>query len=204
MGLFKNLFKSEKRPELEILLENQYLEKLGQFGITRKVIRNQISKCKTESKQMGADNLPQNYGDYIIEQAKAGSEKHKNIIHKAILGGANESDIKLWWNLSDLERRMIIWEDSIFRITTFTCYQSDGCSFDEAGTKLRKAYPLYGDPSDESNTKGDDRPLPNELHERINRMTAEWAPLYVQQYSKTYNTMNAFIRDELLITEQKN
>jgi hypothetical protein len=203
MGLFNNLFKS-KRPESEILLENQYLEKLGQFGLKRKDIRFQISKCKIESKQMGGDNLPEHYGDYIIERAKAGSENHKSIINKAISGGANESDIKLWWNLSDLERRMIIWEDSIFRITTFNCYQSEGLSFEDSGTKLRRAFPLYGDPTDESNTKGDDRPLPNELHERINRMTADWAPLYVQQFSKTYNTMNAFIRDELNINKQEN
>ncbi|NCB30867.1 MAG: WYL domain-containing protein [Clostridia bacterium] len=31
---------------------------------------------------------------------------------------------------------------------------------DEAMDRLRKYYPLYGDPEDTSNTKGDDRPLP--------------------------------------------
>jgi len=61
---------------------------------------------------------------------------------------------------------------------------------------------LYGDQSNETNTIGDDRPLPNELHCRINRMTADWAPIYVQQFIVNYNTMNAFIRDELYITKQ--
>lgn len=75
--------------------------------------------------------------------------------------------------------------------------QAEGLSFDASAAKLLKAFPLYGDPNDESNTKGEDRPLPNELHERRNRMTGNWAPLYVQQFSVTYNTMNAFIRDEL-------
>ena len=200
MGLFKIIFGSNKL-ESEKKLEELYFEKLKNVGISRRDIKSQINKCKDESSKQGTDNLPEKYGDFIIEQAKLGNEHYKKIIYKAILGGANEDDIKEWWNLSELERRMIIWEDTIFRIATFKSLQSSGFSFEECASKIRKSYPLYGDQSDESNTQGDDRPLPNELHCRINRMTADWAPFYVQQFSPSYNTMNDFIRDELIINK---
>jgi len=202
MGLLNNLFESKKNNP-EKLLENLYVEKFKQFGIGRKEIRDEIDKCKAKSKEEGTDNLPENYGDIIIEQSTSGSEKHKKIVEKAVSGGATEEDIRQWWNLNDLDRRMIRWEDMMFRLSTFNIFKSEGLSFEEAVIKVRKTYPLYGDPYDESNTQGDDRPLPDELHDRINRMTSEWAPLYVQQYSKNYNSMNAFIRDELRIANQE-
>jgi len=201
MGLLKIIF-GPKKSDPERKLEDEYLKRLGPIGINRKAIRDQIQICKTEASQQETDNLPNYFGNYIIEQSKSGNEKFKLIVNKAILGGATEDDIKEWWNLSDLERRMAIWEDTIFRISTFNIFKSQGYSFEECANKIRKTYPLYGDQSEEINTQGDDRPLPNELHCRINRMTADWAPMYVQQFSVQYNTMNAFIRDELYITTQ--
>jgi hypothetical protein len=45
---------------------------------------------------------------------------------------------------------------------------NDKCSSDEeAISQIRKTYALYGDPIDESNMQGVDRPLPNELHNTI-------------------------------------
>jgi hypothetical protein len=110
------------------------------------------------------------------------------------LGGANDDDIRQWWNLHDLERRMILWEDKIIRFTTVLHFKnSEGLSTEEAILKIRKTFPLYGDPSDESNMKGADRPLPNELHNTINLMTKE---LDVRQLDN-FSSMNAFLRSEL-------
>lgn len=68
-----------------------------------------------------------------------------------------------------------------------------GLSDEEAISQMRKTYALYGDPSDESNMQGIDRPLPNELHNTINQMTKE---LDVRQLTN-FSSMNAFLRSEL-------
>ena len=44
-----------------------------------------------------------------------------------------------------------------------------GLNPDEAAARVRKIFPMYGKPTDESVTTGDDRPLPPELRGRIDR-----------------------------------
>jgi hypothetical protein len=198
MGLINKIFGS-KKTEIEKFLEDFYIKNYK----SRKLIQDAIAECKTESKQEGTDNLPENYGDYLIEQAKAGDEKSKKFVEKALLGDATEDDIRQWWNLNDLERRMLKWEDNSARGAAFLIFKDEGLSFEDSIIKVRKTYPIYGDPSDESNTQSNDRPLPSELHMRINRMTTELTLSYFQQYSKDYNSMNAFIRAELRKNEQE-
>jgi len=200
---FLNKIFGYKKTEREKFLEDTYVALYKHSGLSRKDIRDEITKCKAESKQEGTDNLPENYGDYFIEQAKAGNEKFKKYVEKTVLGGATEEDIRQWWNLHELERRMLKWEDNSARGAAFLIFKDEGLSFEDAIIKVRKTYPIYGDPSDESNTQGNDRPLPSELHMRINRMTTELPLSYFQQYSKDFNSMNAFIRAELRKNEHK-
>ena len=183
-------------PSIEEYLEDFYLLAYGSLG--RKEIQKAIAQCKLESKQEGTDNLPNNFGDFLIEQAKRNNEKYLKIVNNAILGGANEDDIRQWWNLHDLERRMILWEDKINRITAFFCLKdTKGLSDENAISQIRKTYALYGDPTNESNTQGVDRPLPNELHNTVNQMTKELDVQNVQEKLKNFSSMNAFLRNEL-------
>lgn len=193
MGIFRKIF-SPPTPAAELELENFYVNAYKQMGITRREIREAISKCKMESKLNGMDNLPSDFGDYLIEQDKVEDIKYKAIVDKALSGGAIEVDIQQWWNLSDLERRMINWEDNIARIAIFRSLIQEGHTNEEALFKLRKSFPLYGDPSDESNMQGEDRPLPAEMHERVNRFVAEMFPQTLQIHSSSYSSMNAFLR----------
>lgn len=94
---------------IDKFLEDFYLLAYGSLG--RKGIKEAIVQCKLESKQEGTDNLPDNFGDFLIEQAKGNNEKYLKIVNNAILGGANDDDIRQWWKLNDLERRMMLWED---------------------------------------------------------------------------------------------
>jgi hypothetical protein len=177
---------------VEKFLEDFYF--LAYESLSRKEIKEAIAQCILESKQEGTDNLPDNFGDFLIEQAKGNNEKYLKIVNNAILGGANDEDIRQWWNLNDLERRMMLWEDRIHRITAFLSLKdSKGLSDQEAISQIRKTYALYGDPTDESNMQGVDRPLPNELHNTINQLIKE---LDVRQLVN-FNSMNAFLRSEL-------
>lgn len=185
------------RTDIEKELEKLYTAKFASFGLRQKDIRQAIGQCKKDSKREGTDDMPKYFGDHLISKAINGDEKSKRFIDKSKAGGANEDDIRHWWNLHDLERRIIKWEDNIFRILTFENYKQEGFSDQEAANNLRQTFPIYGDPTDESITKDEDRPLPDELHDRVNRMTIELTPIYIQQYSKDYSSMNAFLRDKL-------
>ncbi len=198
MGVLNKIFGSGK-PEIEKLIENRFVTNLKQVGISRREIQEAIAQCKSDSKKEVTDNLPLNFGDYLIEH-KFDNEKCKIIVEKAKLGGASEDDIKYWWNLDDLERRMIQWEDKMYRFASFLVFKQEGLSEGDAIMKVRKTFPIYGDPTDETNMQGDDRPLPDELHERIKVMTMELPPIYFQQFSSDYNSMNGFIRSELRMT----
>ena len=192
---FLNIFTKTTSEEKE--LEKTLTLKLMPLGITKKEINKAISECKQKSKKDGTDNLPKNFGDYILEQAFLGTEVHQKFVEKAIFGGALEQDIKKWWNLSDLDRRMIKWEDDIFKIVTFSNLQKQRLSDVEALNKLRKSFPIYGDPTDESTSSGQDRPLPQELHERVNEFVRTIRPELLKQQSESCSSMNAFIREKL-------
>ena len=191
IGLFS------RRKDVEKELEKLYIEKSESFGIGQKEIREAIQKCKKDSKREETDNLPKNFGDYLISKANDGFKKSVKLIKKSKSGGANEDDIRHWWNLHDIERRMLKWEDDIFWISTFEIHKQKGLSDEEAIKKVRKTFPLYGNPTDESNTKGEDRPLPDELHDRVNRLTIELITIYIQKHLQNYSSMNAFLRYEL-------
>jgi len=195
MKFFKNPF-SSKQPEIERFLEDYYLMVFK--SISRNDIKNAIAKCKEDSIKEGTNDLPNDFGDFIIEQANLNNQQYQKIRDKAFESGANEEDIRKWWNLHDLERRMILWEDQMLRFSAFLVFKNEkGFSEEEAIDKIRKTYPIYGDPLDESNMRGKDRPLPNELHDTIYNLTKEMDPISVQKRMKDYNSMNALLRDIL-------
>ena len=189
--IFSNTTAEEKQLESVLVL------KLSPLGIGKKEIRQTIAQCKQKSKTEGTDDLPQNFGDYILEQATNGIEVHKKFVEKAVSGGALEQDIRYWWNLSDLDRRMIKWEDDLFRIATYSNLKEQGFSENDAVNQLRKSFPIYGDPTDESNLLGQDRPLPQELHERVNDLVRIMTPELLKLNAEKCSSMNAFIRTDL-------
>lgn len=73
-------------------------------------------------------------------------------------------------------------------------------SFEEAAVKVRKSYPMYGDPEDTSNTSGEDRPLPYELKNRVNNYIEKKAlsdPEGMKTQLEQSSSFNALARDEI-------
>lgn len=198
MGIFQGLFGSHKS-DIEKRLEESYYQSHKQFGTSRKEIQDAIKECKRKAKVAGDSSFGKNFGEELINRAREGDKDAIKAIQKRIEGGANEEDIINWWRLHYLERRMIKWEDDFFRITTFMVFKDErGFSDEEASQEIRKSFALYGDTMDVSNTAGEDRPLPTELHNRINRLVSR-LNTYDQQRSREYSSMNAFLRHELKI-----
>lgn len=83
------------------------------------------------------------------------------------------------------------------RHATFLAATKEGLNPDEAAARVRKIFPMYGNPRDESVTTGDNRPLPPELRGRIDRWRKKYGATQLQQRSATFDTFNAFVRAEI-------
>ncbi len=114
--------------------------------------------------------------------------------------GVTESDIRNWWDLHYLERAFIHELDNSFRLVAALINREKGLSGEESAKLIRKNFINYGDPDDTEHTTGDNRPLPIELKDRINkyveRRTKE-NPTAFKEEIQNYETYNALMRAEI-------
>jgi hypothetical protein len=179
----------------------------------RQLSKGMLDKVIRDSKQDGTYDLPPNMGDLILNN---GLTEHSvaNILiismreHLPSLKdeGVTNEDIRWWWNLHDLERRLIIGYDQVYRLTVLEYEIDQHQEVDEeeaiqiAIERVRKLFPIYGNPEDEEELRGDDRPLPHELKNRINRYTQrriEQDPDLYKDDIESRPSMNALIREAI-------
>ncbi|MEI9476076.1 MAG: hypothetical protein WCO26_05835 [Deltaproteobacteria bacterium] len=202
MGIFSKLFGSSS--DIEKQLEALYVPMFQAItGMTltqaKSTFRDLIKKAKEESLKEGTSKFPQNFGDILLE--KESTNPHfKSMLTKKRSDGVRDEDIRWWWNMHDLERRMMIEVDNWNGFALFLKLKEDGLSGEEAGKRVKKSRPIFGDPDDTSTSTGEDRPLPFELKDRIN--------IYIQKRSQTdteklkneiseSSSSNAMIRKEI-------
>ena len=159
-----------------------------------------INKAKEESLKEGTSKMPKNFGDYLLEK-EAIDPNIKSMLTKRRSEGVRDEDIRWWWNLHDLERRIKIEDDNWCGFALFKHFRESGLSEEEAGKKLRKSRPIYGNSDDTSTfTEDDDKPLPYELKDRINiyminRSEADKEGLMIDIDNSS--SFNALIRKEI-------
>jgi len=193
--------KSKKLIERELL--QLYSQMFSQLPIgwtleqARKEVKKAIKACKIQAKKEGTDNLGKNFGNGILKAYELGIPSAKRIVEKARKEEVNDEDIRKYWNLHDLQRRMVVWSENVFRYSTFLTAREEGLSPDEAIIKQRKMFPMYGDPEDTRHTSGDDRPLPHELRGRVDVYREKYEAEIIQKMVSKYSSYNAFIRAEI-------
>ena len=159
------------------------------------MVSEAIAKCKQESEAEGSAHLSQDFGDHIIAAARMGEPLAERIVERARREGATDEDIKEWWNLPDLCRRMVIWSENTFRLSVFLhAKNDDGLSAEDAAARVRKMFPIYGDPEDTSILSGDNRQIPHELRGRIDSYKQVHGAEYIADKVKNYLSYNAFVR----------
>jgi len=197
--------KKTKDKSLETQLEKVYAERYQAItGVTapmaKKFIKLLLTQTIKESKRAGTYGLPQDYGQKLIESAET-DESVKEALEKKRADGVTDDDIKSWWAISDLERRLLIKIDETNRVGLFLKFINfDKIPRDEANTLVIKYHPVYGDPDDTTQWEGDDRPIPPELRERVNRyvQTQQALPLEEQQKKiEAFTSLNARVRHEI-------
>lgn len=159
--------------------------------------KGMMKKAKENARAAGRDNLPPNYGDIILEQEKS-NPATKATLAKARKEGATDADIRQLWNLHELERQMVLVSDDIKRTGVFVQALQQGMMPEEAAKEVRRMFPMYGDADDTQHTEGDDRPLPLELKDRVNRWVVRMAAVSPEKLKVPQGkTLNAKIRAEM-------
>lgn len=193
--------KSKKLIERELL--QLYSQMFSQLPIgwtleqARKEVKKAIKAYEIQAKKERTDDLRKNFGNWILKAYELRIPNAMRIVEKARKEGANDEDIRKYWNLHDLQRRMVVWSENVFRYSTFLAAREEGLSPDEAIIKQRKMFPMYGNPEDTRHTSGDDRPLPHELRGRVDVYREKHEAEIIQKKVSKYSSYNAFIRAEI-------
>jgi hypothetical protein len=162
--------------ETEKRLEPQYVsffrESMGMpEEIAREIFKTFAEEQKDAARREGTDRLPESFGDILLEREPT-DEKVRAAFAPKRADGVSDEDIALWWNMHDLERRLICRVDEMNRILLFEKLVQGGVAEPEAARMVAKRFPVYGDPEHLVLGTEDDRPLPFELKWRINRYIA--------------------------------
>ena len=208
MGLFSKLFGSSS--DIEKQLEELYIpifqKTMGMsLSQAKKFFQDMFQLAKEESLKGNTKNLSQNYGDLLLK-AESIDEKTKEMLAKKRIEGVRDEDIRWWWNMHDYERWMMIKVDENSRMVLFLdeIKKSNADNLEkaqeEAAKKVRKFFPMFGDPEDTTHTKGNDRPLPYELKDRINIYMEKCKEKNLDKFKKNIensSTFNSLIRNEI-------
>jgi len=191
-----------RQSRLEKQLLRAYADVFRRTGMPWKEARRQarrgIGFCKEAARREGTAGTPRNLGDALIQGAREGRADCLRAVQIARQEGATDADIRRWWNSSDLERRMICWAENLaVRLPMFATARRFGLSDEEATDKVRRMFPLYGDPEDRRYGSGDDRPLPHELRHRIERYRKARSVAELREKLKGHSSYNALVRAEI-------
>ena len=190
--------------DIEKQLEDYYMSVFQPDGFSsseaQNIVRDLLKLAKEECQQEDTlNNLPQNFGNILLEREST-VEKIKSMLAKRRKEGVRDEDIRWWWNMHPLERKMMLKVDDVIKLSEFARIQKEeGLNEEEAAKKVRKFHVIYGEPDDTTHTVGDDRPLPEELKDRIN-IYIEKQTTNQEKYKKEIeesSTLNALLRKEI-------
>jgi len=165
--------------DLEKDLETLYVGLLASLLSCPEVDAREISRqlIRAAKSDLQSGKIPKtrvsDAGDKMLANTESDPEI-ANLLAELRVEGVTDEDFRHWWNMRDLERALIMQYDNYQRFLSFsTLCEEKGIDKELAAQKVRQMYPIYGNPKDESHTQGDDRPLPLELHDRINKWVIE-------------------------------
>jgi hypothetical protein len=192
--------------EIEKRLEPQYVSFFQKSmnmpeEIARQIFKSFAEEQKEAAHREGTDRLPATFGDILLEREQT-DEKVRAAFAPKRVEGVTDEDIAFWWNMPDLERRMICKVDEMNRILLFDrLVQTDGMTEPEAARMVAKRFPIYGDPQHLVLGTEDDRPLPFELKWRVNRYISERTQADADKFHEEVEastSLNAVLRRALI------
>lgn len=194
------------------LLESQadFLEKHVGFDAVgaRKTAEEMLAAVIEECKKDGTYYLYKNLGSAILDNLPIADEYSRMIANslketlpwKRETGVTNE-DIRWWLDMHEIERRMMSKTSDIAQIMLFQeLTERKGMTSKDAMHEVRKYHPQYSHNEENEFMKGEDRPLPPELRDRVNKYILRRASLDYRQYESDLaesSSFNALVRKEI-------
>jgi hypothetical protein len=201
---------SRSRPYAERELEEKYTQMISllptgmTFDQIRQKVKQTIRLCKEAAIREGTTDLPDDYGGFLILGAQAGDLEARKIVDKARSEGATNEDIREFWSLNDLERRMVKYYENAFLSAMARSLWKPGLPEhleQEMEVKVRKTFPVYGDPNNGNLMSSRDQPLPYELRARVERwrtkVICERGEEELIRKANRYSSFNALVRAEI-------
>jgi hypothetical protein len=191
--------------EVEKRLEPQYISFFQASmnmpeEVAREIFRSMVQEQKEAACREGTDRIPEGFGDMLVQREPI-DEKVRDAFAPKRSDGVTDEDIALWWNMHDLERRLICKVDEMNRILLFdSLVHGDGVTEPEAARMVARHFPVYGDPNHLVLGTDDDRPLPFELKWRVNRYITERTaadPDKFHEEVESSTSLNAVLRRAL-------
>jgi len=202
MGIFLKVLEisTDKEKHIQDRYVSMFQEIVGMSPSQAKsAFHDIIQEAKKESLKDDSPDLPENVGDFILEK-EFSDEKIRSIVAKKRNEGVRDQDIRWWFNMCNLETKILLKVDDVSIRSLFAKFREHGLSEDKAEKEMRKRYPLFGDPDDTSQSTGEDRPLPYELKNRINifvQKRLQKDPETFKNEIEGSSTFNALVREEL-------
>lgn len=190
------LFSSPIEKQLEQMYVRMFQATMGMSASQAKEhFKGLLDLAKKNSKESGGDRIPPDFAERLLTD-----EKLRPLLEKRKKEGVTDEDIRWWWGMQELERQMMMAVDDNNRMVLVMAELEEGKTMEQATATVRKFHPIFGDPEDTEHTKGEDRPLPHELKDRINKYIEKRATTDPEQYKKEIkqsSTFNALIRKEI-------
>jgi len=141
----------------------------------RKLVESLYDMAKEEAEHEGTSALPGNFGEIVLGQATTtdpgvakAADHIRGGLEAARADGATDADIRNWWSLPDVERRMRIKVEENATMALFTGRLRKGASKEAAWAAVIRSRAVYGVAGSTSwgtpwhwpGATPDDRPLP--------------------------------------------
>lgn len=186
---------------IEEKLEKLYVGMFQNMGMSisdaRVTVKQMLAEAKENVKKSGEKETSKEAIEYFLTDGKF-SEK----LEVLRMDGIKDEDIRWWMNMQPLERQMMLKMDELNKTVLMMNLLKEGKEMDEAEQQVRKYHPIFGDPLNEKNAKGQDRPIPEMLKDRINIYIEKRIKSDLEQYKKDIeesSSFNALIRKEIKI-----
>lgn len=115
--------------------------------------------------------------------------------------GVTDDDIRWWLDMHEIERRLIGKTSEVAEIALYTkLTREDGMTPKDAVHVIRKYHPQYSHKEENEFMTGENRPLPPELRDRVNKYILRRTSLDHRQYESDLadsSSFNALVRKEI-------
>ena len=164
-----------------------------------KFVSSMLKEVKEESIREGTWDLPENYGDLLLEW-EATDDAIRATLARKRAEGVTDEDIRWWWNRHDLDRRAMLKADERIRVRACVVRLAKDEVPDVAILNVRKHFAIFGEPGDPTDPTDQDGPLPCELKDTVNRYTQRRALEDPNEYERdiqSSSSFNALVRREI-------